>query len=99
MSTRRDESRSAIGVVNVRDLARETSRIADEVEQGSSFLLTRRGVPIATVTPIDPDALEDFILANAPEFVASRRETDEALAAAKTESADDVFERVLADFD
>jgi prevent-host-death family protein len=73
-------ARAAIGVVNVRDLQRETSRILEELEAGTSFLVTRRGRPIATVTPIDDDALEDFVLANAPEFVANRREADEAIA-------------------
>jgi prevent-host-death family protein len=78
--------KATVGVVNVRELAREPSKVIDEVEQGTTFLLTRRGVPVATVTPIDQDALESFILANAPEFVASMREADAALAAGETVS-------------
>ena len=35
--------------------------------------------PVATVTPIDVESCEDFVLANAPVFVASREDADRDL--------------------
>jgi prevent-host-death family protein len=79
-----DDSRS-VGVVNVRDLTRRTSEVIDEVEfEGHALLVTRRGVPVATINPIDHSALEDFVLANAPDFDLARAEADADLEAGRT---------------
>ncbi|HEY4938107.1 MAG: Antitoxin Phd YefM, type toxin-antitoxin system [Actinomycetota bacterium] len=79
--------REQFGLLNVRDLARGTSSIIDEVErEHACFVITRHGTPVATLTPIDPEALEDFILAQAPEFVRSRRSAERELAQGKTVS-------------
>ncbi len=57
----------SIVVVNVRDLARQTSKLVDDVQQsGTAVLITRHGVPVATLTPVDKEDLEHFTRANAP---------------------------------
>ncbi|MGH2499131.1 MAG: hypothetical protein ACRDF0_03450 [Candidatus Limnocylindria bacterium] len=49
----------------------------------------KAGRPVAAVVPVDPDALEDWILANAPEFVNAMREGEEEWRQGKTVSLDD----------
>src|SRR6266542_3077568 len=59
-----------MAAVNVRGLARNTSKVIDDVERRKRpAIITRGGRPVAAVVPIDSEALEDWILANAPEFV------------------------------
>lgn len=72
-------------VVNVRELSRKTSQVVSAVSRTKrATLVTRAGRPIAAVVPVDEDAIEDWILANAPEFVASMREADHDLRAGRT---------------
>lgn len=62
----------------IRELQRRSSEIVDELERSRRpALVTRHGKPVAVLSPIDEDALEDFILANASEYVASMGEADE----------------------
>lgn len=78
-----------MGVVNIRELARRTSEVVDAVASTKRpALVTRRGRPVAAVIPIDGAALEDWILANAPEFVEGMRRADRELRAGKTVSLD-----------
>jgi prevent-host-death family protein len=73
---------SAIGV---RDLGRNPSKVLDELAEGRRpILITRRGRPVAVLTPIDPDEVEDLVLAYAPEFVADRAEADADLREGRT---------------
>jgi PHD/YefM family antitoxin component YafN of YafNO toxin-antitoxin module len=53
-------------------------------------LVTRHGKPVAVLSPIDMDALEDFILANAPEYVASMAEADEDAREGRTRPLADI---------
>ena len=56
--------------VNVRELARNTSKVIDHVTRlKRAALVTRGGLPVAAIIPIDADALDDWILANAPDTV------------------------------
>lgn len=74
-----------MATVNVRELARNTSKVIDDVsKRHRPTLVTRAGRPVAAVVPIDSDALEDWILANAPEFVEGMRLADEELRAGNT---------------
>lgn len=78
--------------VGIRDLARRASAIVRDVrETGQPTIVTDRGRPVGVLYPIDPGALEDFVLANAPEFVTSMREADEDLAAGRALSLDAVL--------
>jgi len=69
-----------VATVNVRELARNTSKVIDDVsKRHRPTLVTRGGRPVAAVVPINADALEDWILANSPEFVDGMRLADEDL--------------------
>ncbi len=75
--------------VNVRELARNTSKVIDDVsKRRKRILVTRAGRPVAAVVPIDADALEDWILANAPEFVEGMRLADEEMRRGETKWLD-----------
>lgn len=64
-------------VVNMRELARSTSRVVDSVHRsGKAALVTRGGRPVVAMIAIDDGALEDWILANSPKFVQSLRKAD-----------------------
>ncbi|MGH2554562.1 MAG: type II toxin-antitoxin system Phd/YefM family antitoxin [Actinomycetota bacterium] len=82
-----------MGSVGIRDLARNASKVVDEVAKtGRPALVTKRGRPVAAVVPIDERELEDFVLANAPEYVRSRTEADEDLRRGVTREAFDFLD-------
>lgn len=75
----------------IRDLARQTSQVVDEVEKtGKPALITRHGKPVAALVPVDESELEDWILANAPEFVRAMRSADREIASGQKGEALDV---------
>jgi len=79
--------------VSIRDLSRNTSRVVEDVAStGRPALVTRHGAPVAAVVPIDTEKLEDFVLANSPDVLASLKEADDDLAAGRTRSAAEVFD-------
>lgn len=79
-----------MAVVNVRELARNTSKVISEVAKSKrATLVTRNGHPVAVVVPVDPDAFEDWIMANTPEFIASLRQADADLKHGRTITIDD----------
>jgi len=72
-------------VVNMRRLARSTSQVIGSVARTKRpVLVTKGGRPVAVVTALDAGQLEDWLLANAPEFVRSLRKADRDLAAGRT---------------
>ena len=76
-----------MAVVNMRELSRRTSGVVDEMRSRKRpTLVTRGGRPVAALVPIDPTALEDWVLATAPEFVMGMRAADRELRAGKTTS-------------
>lgn len=79
-----------MAVVNVRELARHTSQVIASVQTTKRpTLVTRAGRPVAAVIPVDPDLLENWILANAPDFVEAMAEGDRELREGRTVSFDD----------
>lgn len=59
-------------VVNIRELSRRTGVVISTVRRTRRpTLVTRAGRPVAAVVPVDTSELEDWILANAAEFVSS----------------------------
>lgn len=59
--------------VGIRDLSRNPSKVVEEVmTTRRPALVTRHGKLVAAIVPIDDTALEDWVLANAPEFVDDR---------------------------
>jgi prevent-host-death family protein len=84
-----------VGTIGIRDLSRNASRVIDQVSAtGSPMIVTKHGRPVAAVVAVDPEALEDFVLATAPEYVAARRTADADLAAGRTRPAADVFDQI-----
>lgn len=78
--------------VSIRELQRDTSGVVRRVTRtGRPAIVTNRGDPVVAVVPVDPDALEDFVLANSPSFVRAMREADAALEAGRVRPASEVF--------
>jgi prevent-host-death family protein len=67
-------------IVTIRELGRQVSGVVERVRStGRPTFITRRGSPVAVLLPLDADQLEDYVLANAPEYVASMRAADDAI--------------------
>ena len=78
--------------VGIRELQRDTSGVVGRVARtGRPTFVTNRGEPVAAVVPIDPEALEDFVLANAPSFVRALRDADRDLVEGRTRDSAEVF--------
>ncbi|MGI8805944.1 MAG: type II toxin-antitoxin system Phd/YefM family antitoxin [Thermoleophilaceae bacterium] len=76
-----------MGTVGIRDLARRASSIIEDLtESREPTLITRHGRPVAYMLPVDEREFEDFVLANAPEFVEGLAEADAELRAGATTS-------------
>ena len=53
-------------VTNTVGLKNKTNEILREVMKGNPVIITYRGKPAASLTPLTEDDLEDFILENSP---------------------------------
>jgi prevent-host-death family protein len=74
-------------VVNVRELSRRTGVVISTVRRTKRpTLVTLAGRPVAAVVPVDTAALEDWILAHAPEFVSSMATAEDDLKQGRTVS-------------
>lgn len=75
----------------IRDLQRRPGDIVSDVaKNGKAALVTNRGKPMAALVPIDEEALEDWILANAPAFVRAHDEGMEEHREGKTIPLDEL---------
>ncbi len=84
-----------MGAIGIRELSRRTRDVIEEVERtGRPVLITRYGRPAVAIVSVDPAELEDFILANAPEFTRGMRQADEELAAGETRALRDVVAEI-----
>ena len=78
--------------ISIRDLGRRPSQVVDEVVRtGRPAIITHHGRPVTAMVAVDPDELEDFVLAHAPEFVRSARAADADLRAGRARPAEEVF--------
>lgn len=78
--------------ISIRDLGRRPSQVIDEVVRtGRPAIVTRHGKPVTAMVALDPDELDDFVLAHAPEYVRSTRAADADLRAGRARPAADVF--------
>lgn len=76
-----------MATVGIRELARRASSIIEDLtESREPMLITRHGRPVAYMLPVDEREFEDFVLANAPEFVEGLEEADAELRAGETTS-------------
>jgi prevent-host-death family protein len=79
-------------VVGVRELGKNASAIVDGVSANNErAVITKRGLPVAVMVPVDSTELEDYVLANAPGSVSAMVEADTELASGRTVSLDDVL--------
>jgi prevent-host-death family protein len=84
-----------MSTITIRDLGRRPSQVVDEViRTGRPAIITRHGRPVTAMVAVDPDELEDFVLAHAPEFVRAARAADADLRAGRTRPADEVFAEI-----
>lgn len=82
----------------IRELQRRPSEIVEQVEKtGRPALVTRYGKLAAVLMPIDSDAFEDYVMANAPEFVASMREAEEDVREGRTRPAEEIIAEIDAE--
>lgn len=81
-----------MAVVNIRQLSRNTSRVVGDVARTRKpALIMRSGKPVAALLAVDGTDWEDWILANAPEFIANLRQADEDIRLGRTITMDDYF--------
>ena len=84
-----------MATISIRDLGRRPSQVVDEVVRtGRPAIVTRHGRPVTAMVAIDPDELEDFVLAHAPEFVRATRAAEADLRAGRVRAAADVFAEI-----
>ncbi|MGQ0609190.1 MAG: type II toxin-antitoxin system Phd/YefM family antitoxin [Chloroflexota bacterium] len=81
--------------ISIRDLGRRPSQVVDEVVRtGRPAIVTRHGRPVTAMVAIDPDELEDFVLAHAPRFVRATRAANADLRAGRVRAAPEVFAEI-----
>jgi prevent-host-death family protein len=78
--------------ISIRDLSRTPGDVLDELARsGKPTVVTRHGLPVAALVAIDEAALEDYILATAPEFVRSMNRATADLKAGRVIPATALF--------
>ena len=55
-------------VANTVELKNRTNKLLKDVMAGNPVIITYRGKPAASITPLTEDDLEDFILENSPKI-------------------------------
>ncbi len=82
----------------IRELQRRPGEIVDQVEQQRRpALVTRHGKPAAVLLPIDSDAFEEWVLANAPEYVADLEQAEVDVRERRTRPAAEVLAEIEAE--
>lgn len=72
-------------MIGMRELARRTSEIIDQVTKTKEpAVVSRHGKPAVVIFPVDSDAVEDYVLSNAPEFVESMAQAERDFDEGKT---------------
>jgi prevent-host-death family protein len=74
--------------IGVKQLKATASAVIDEVEGGTSYVITRRGRPAAVLLPVEE--AEDLVLANVDEYVRMRRGARAAWARGRTKALGDL---------
>lgn len=81
-------------VVGIRQLARNASAIIRDVSKTRMpTVVTDRGKPVGVIYPFDEEDLEDYVLANAPEFIARREQADRDIAEGRAIPLEELLER------
>ncbi len=70
-------------VANTIELKKKTNKILREVMKGNHVIITHRGKPAASISPLTEDDLEDFILENSPKVRRMIAEAEKDIQAGK----------------
>ena len=81
-------------VVNTVELKNKTNKILKEVMKGSPVIITHRGKPAASLTPLTENELEDFVLENSPRVRKMIAEAEKDVQKGKVVSFDEYLARI-----
>ena len=73
-------------VANTVELKNKTNKILKEVMKGNPVIITYRGKPAASITPLTENDLEDFVLENSPMIQKMISEAEKDIQAGKVVS-------------
>jgi prevent-host-death family protein len=76
-------------VANTVELKNKTNKILKEVMKGNPVIITHRGKPAASLTPLTEDDLEDFVLQNSLKIRKMIAEAEKDIQAGKVVSLDE----------
>jgi prevent-host-death family protein len=74
--------------IGIKGLKATASAVIEQVEAGTSYVVTKRGRPAAVLLPVEE--AEDLVLANADEYLRMRREARGAYAKGRTTNLADL---------
>ena len=81
-------------VTNTVGLKNKTNQILREVMKGEPVIITYRGKPAASLTPLTEDDLEDFILENSPKIRKMIAEADKDIQEGRVTSLEDYLAKI-----
>jgi prevent-host-death family protein len=76
-------------VANTVELKNKTNQILKLVMKGNPVIITYRGKPAASITPLTEEDLEDFVLENSPKIRKMIAEAEKDIQAGKIVKLDD----------
>ena len=76
-------------VANTVELKNKTNQLLRSVMKGEAIIITHRGKPAASLTPLGEDDLEDFVLENSRKIKKMIAEAESARLKGKTISLED----------
>jgi len=83
----------AMAIIGMRELLRDPTKVFSTIDESREpVLVTNRGRPVAALYPVDANQAEELMLANAPEYVASRRDAEYARSEGRTRSLEEAIE-------
>jgi len=81
-------------VANTVELKNKTNKILREVMEGSPVIITYRGKPAASLTPLKEEDLEDFLLENSPKIRKMIAEAEKDIRKGKLVSLGDYLAKI-----
>ena len=79
---------------NTVELKNKTNKILKEVMKGSPVIITYRGKPAASITPLTENDLEDFVLENSPTVQKMIAEAEKDIQAGKVVSLKEYLAKI-----
>lgn len=81
-----------MATITARKLSRETARVIDELAaSGEPVLILRKGAPVAVLSAVDSERVEEAVVASTPEASAALARADEAAVVGETKSFAEIF--------